>query len=89
MTKAVWSVCVLVALVLLCAGVLRADDGPAPLTEVESLRIQNANLTRAILQRELDDFQKQIGALKADLERARPGYVWDAESGKFAAVPKK
>ena len=33
---------------------------PAPLTEVESLRVQNVNLERVIVQRALDDWQKKV-----------------------------
>ena len=33
---------------------------PAPLTEVEALRVQNVNLERVIVQRALDDWQKKV-----------------------------
>jgi hypothetical protein len=58
-------------------------DGPPPLTEVEQLRIQNVNLERVIVQRAVDDWQKKQAQLKADLEKARPGWLWDPETGAW------
>ena len=59
----------------------------APLTEVEALRVQNVNLERVIVQRALDDWQKKVLALKADLEKSRSGWEWNPETGQWTAKP--
>lgn len=76
--------CVLLASLSLHA----ADATPPPLTEVESLRVQNVNLERVLVQRALDDWQKKVLALKADLEKARPGWQWNPETGQWSETPK-
>ena len=61
---------------------------PAPLTDVEALRVQNVNLERVIVQRALDDWQKKVQTLKADLERARGDkWDWNPETGAWTAKP--
>lgn len=57
----------------------------APLTEVEALRVQNLNLERAILERQVADWTAKQSALKTAIEAARPGFAWDPETGKFTA----
>lgn len=77
---------------LLLAQTPVAAPTPAPLTELEALRVQNVNLERVIVQRALDDWQKKVQALKADLEKARPGWTWNPETGEWTAKkeePKK
>lgn len=64
-----------------------ADAAPPPLTEVEALRVQNVNLERVIVQRALDDWQKKVLALKADLEKTRVGWSWNPETGQWTATP--
>ena len=58
-------------------------SAPAAFTEVEALRVQNLNLERVILERQVKDWQAKQAALKADIERRRPGWLWDPETGKF------
>ena len=60
-----------------------------PSTEIEQLRIQNANLEGAIVQRAVQDWQAKVAKLKADLESARPGHVWNHETGAWTAKPKE
>ena len=81
----------LLLLLVLCAsvGLRAAPDAPAPLSELESLRVQNVNLERVIVQRALDDWQKKVAALKADLERARGDkWDWNPDTGAWTAKPK-
>lgn len=59
---------------------------PAPFTEVEALKVQNANLERILVQRALDDWRAKVAALKGELEAKRPGWVWNYETGEWAAV---
>lgn len=63
------------------------DAKPAPLTEVESLRVQNITLKRAVLERQLQDYNAEVTKLKADLEAPRPGWLWNADSGKWEKAP--
>lgn len=88
-----------VVLLLIMAGALAVSaqeakapslPAPAPFTEVESLRIQNLNLKTALVQRAIEDLNKDKAVLKADIEKARPGYAWDPETGQFSikATPK-
>lgn len=63
-------------------------DAPAPLTQVESLRMENVRLEGAIIQREIADWTAKRAALKADLEKDRLGWIFDLETGKFAKAPK-
>jgi len=74
---------------LLAAPVLAQDAKPAPYTEIEALKIQNVNLEGAIVRRAVDDWQKKVAALKAELEKARPGFVWNPEDGSWAPVSKQ
>lgn len=71
----------LVPLLLLAVPAITQDARPAPFTEVESLRVQNVNLQVALLRREISD-------LKADLERARPGWVWNPDDGSWKHIDK-
>lgn len=73
----------LALLVLLAVPVVAQDASPAPFTEIEALRVQNLNLRGALLQRELADYQRDLAALKVQIEEKRPGWTWDAETGKF------
>lgn len=72
----------LLALLLLVAP-LRAEDGPAPLTPIEQLRVENTNLRRVIVQQQIDDLTVRVAALKADLEATRPGWTWAPETGQW------
>lgn len=77
----------LLLVVLLTVSVTAQEKpGPAPYTEVEALRIENANLERAIVQRAVTDWQAKVAKLKADLEAKRPGFSWNPETGEWAAV---
>lgn len=57
---------------------------PAPLTEIEALRVENLQLQRVIVQNALNDWQTKVRVLKADLERARPGCIWNPETGQWS-----
>lgn len=70
---------ILLALLLIAVPVTAQDAKPAPLTEIESLRVQNVNLKVAIL-------RDEIAHLKADLEHSRPGWIWNPDTGEWAAV---
>jgi hypothetical protein len=65
------------------AAIPRAQPVLPPLTEIETLRIENVRLASLVLQRELDEFQAKRAKLKADLEAARPGWTYDLDTGKF------
>ena len=79
----------LLPFVLLASLSLHAAEAtPPPLTDVEALRVQNVNLERVIVQRALDDWQKKVLALKADLETARQNkWDWNPETGQWTAKP--
>lgn len=62
---------------------------PAPLTEIEALKVQNLNLERIIVQRALDDWRAKQAALKAEIEKPRPGFDWNPETGAWSAKEKK
>lgn len=70
----------LLIVLLLAVPVVAQDAGPTPFTEIEALRVQNVNLKAAILRREIAD-------LKADLERARPGWLWNPDDGAWTKAP--
>lgn len=80
--------CALGIVVLLTAGAAFAaqDAKPAPYTEVEALRIENVRLEGQIVQRAIADWQAKVKALKADLERVRPGFTFNPETGEWAAA---
>lgn len=59
-----------------------------PYSEIEQLKIANVNLEGAIVQRAVQDWQAKVTRLKADLERVRPGWTWQPDSGAWAEVPK-
>ena len=61
---------------------------PEPYSQVEKLRVENMQLERVIVQRALDDWQKKALALKADLERARPGFAWNPDTDTWTPKPK-
>lgn len=70
----------LIALLVLLAGLTasaQAPAAPAPYTEVEALRVENFQLQLRLLRLE-------TGILKADLERARPGWQWNPDTGTWA-----
>ncbi len=77
---------ILLALVLALSTLIAADDPvkPAPLTEVESLRAQNLSLERVIIERQVSDWQAKQEKLKADIEAARVGWIWNPIDGKFS-----
>jgi hypothetical protein len=62
---------------------------PAPFTEIEALKVQNLNLERIIVQRALDDWRAKQAALKAEIEKVRPGWDWNPETGAWSAKEKK
>lgn len=76
----------LLALALTVSVTAQEKPAPAPLTELEALRVQNANLERVIVQRAVTDWQAKVATLKADLEAKRPGWRWSPETGEWAAV---
>lgn len=57
-----------------------------PLTEIEVLRVQNVALERVVVQHALTDWQHKVQALKADLERVRPGFTWNPDTGEWTAA---
>lgn len=63
-----------------------ASDKPAPLTEIEQLKVQVINLEGAIVRRAVEDWQQKVAKLKADLEATRPGFRWIPETGAWEAV---
>jgi hypothetical protein len=77
-------------LLVLALLALSSDQikSPAPLTEVEQLRVQNLNLERVIIERQMQDWTVKQQKLKADIELARPGYTWDPTTGQFATKPE-
>lgn len=88
-----------VAVVLGCASALHARQAtpkvPAPFTELESAKLQAIAYEGAAIeadQRTLDLrkqlWQGKVAAFKAAAEAARPGFTWDAESGKWTEVKK-
>lgn len=64
-------------------------QAPAPLTELEALRVQVVNLERVIVQRSVEDWQKKVAALKAELEAARSGWEWSSETGEWQKKESK
>jgi hypothetical protein len=83
-------VALVLALLLTARGIwlLAADDPkPAPLTEIETLRVQNVALEGQIVQRALNDWQAKVAKLKADLEAPRAGWVWSPDTGAW--TPKE
>lgn len=79
--------CLLVAL-LLAVPLQARSDGPAPMTETESLRVENLRLEGVIIQHELAQWQAKREKLKTDLEASRPGWTWNADTGQFTEKPK-
>lgn len=79
----------LLALVLLLSVPLAAQDAPAPLTEVERLRVENSNLKAQLLQVQLDAFNAERAALVRDLEAPRAGWTWDMAAGTFTKKASK
>lgn len=73
----------LLALVLLLSVPLVAQEGPAPLTAIERLRVENSQLKAQLLQIQLDAFQAERAALVRDLEAPRQGWTWDVASSTF------
>lgn len=71
------------------SGQAKPSDTAAPFTELESARIDNVRLRGVILQREYDDWHALQSTLKADIERARPGWIWNAETGAFTKKETK
>lgn len=78
----------LALLVALALGGQTAAPQPEPLTEVEALRVENVRLESLVLQRQLDDFRVKRAKLTADLEAKRPGWRYDADTGRFTAMEK-
>ena len=60
-----------------------------PYTEIEQLRIQNAQLEGAIVQRAVQDWQAKVAKLKADLEAKRPNWEWSPDTGEWKPRPEK
>jgi hypothetical protein len=75
----------------LIVGALFAQDAaqPAPFTDIENLRLENTRLEGVIVQRAVKDWEAKVAALKADIEKARPGFTWDAQTGQFSPIPQK
>ncbi len=78
-------------MLVLALSLQAAPSAPsaAPLSEVEGLRVQNLNLERVILERQLADWKVKLDKLRADLESARPGWSWNPDTGAFAQKPTK
>lgn len=74
---------ILLALVLLFGAPLVAQEAPAPLTEIERLRVENSNLKAQLLQIQLDAFQVERATLVRGIEAMRPGWTWDIATGTF------
>lgn len=73
-----------VAVLVLLAGLTVSAQapqtkGPAPYTELEALRVENLSLEVRLV-------RIKAGLLKADLERARPGFAWNPDTGEWSAV---
>lgn len=83
-TRRAVAVCLLLAF---CGPFIALAQPPSvpvqPYSDVEALRIQNANLEGAIVRRAVEDWQAKVAKLKADLEQARPGFTWNPESGAW------
>lgn len=62
---------------------------PAPLTEIEALRVENLQLQRVIVQNALNDWQAKVRVLKADLERPRPDWEWEPDTGTWKRRPEE
>lgn len=73
----------LLALVLLLGVPLVAQEAPAPLTEIERLRIENCQLKAQILQIHIDAFQADRATLVRTIEAPRPGWALDLATGTF------
>jgi hypothetical protein len=73
----------LLACALLLGAPLVAQEAPAPLTEVERLRVENITLKSQLLQIQLDAFQAERAKLVQDIEAPRVGWTWDLATGKF------
>lgn len=85
MKRLIFAMCLLGGAV----GFAQDKPAPAPYTEIESLKIQNVNLEGAIVQRAVEDWRKKVASLKAELEKARPGFVWNPEDGSWSAAGEK
>lgn len=76
----------LLAFALAVTVTAQEKPAPAPLTELEAAKVQIVNLERVIVQRAVDDWRAKQAALKAELESKRPGWVWNPDTGEWAAV---
>lgn len=72
-----------VAFALLGFVVSAQGSKPATLTEIEALKVENLNLQRVILERQIADWQGKQAHVKAEIEQARPGWTWNPETGDF------
>jgi hypothetical protein len=66
---------------------------PSPFTELEQARLQSLAYEGAAIdadQRTLDlrrqVWREKVSAFKAAAEKSRPGFAWDAETGKWSPV---
>lgn len=91
MKKVVW--CLVILAALLAVTLAAQEAKPAPFSELEQAKLQAiAQEGRALEaeQRVLDlqraGWQAKVAAFKAAAEAARPGFTWDAETGKWAAL---
>lgn len=74
---------IILIIMLLAASLSAASDSPAPFSELEATRMENVRLRGIILQREYDDWHAAQAKLKADIEGARVGWLWNPETGAF------
>lgn len=73
------------------AVMLQAPPSAAlvPYTRLESVLIDNLRWEGKAAQRAVDDWRMHVAAVKAELEAARPGWVWNADTGEWTVKPKE
>lgn len=77
-------------LLLLAAMTLQTPTPkPEPYSQVEALRIENLKLERVIVDRAVSDWRTKALTLKADLERARPGFQWNPDDDSWTPATTK
>lgn len=105
LSSAVASKLALVVVMCLCAPLVADDAKPSPLSDLEqaqmravNLEVQRVNALYELANAAKDkadhaaaDAQEHVTALKAELEKARPGWTIDMATGKWTKTepPKK
>lgn len=78
----------LLACLLLPLALIARTDTATPLTELEALKIENVRLEGIVIQREVTDWQAKRVALIREIETARPGWTFNADSATFTKKDK-